>query len=150
MDILPTLTALAGGRLPVNKIDGHDICALIYAQPGAKSPTEVYYCYNNGELQAVRSGKWKLHLPHKYRTLAGRPGGTGGIPVKYSQAEIGLELFDLENDIGETTNVAERYPEVVKRLQELAEIAREDLGDSLTGRKGKSVREPGRVRVFLT
>jgi arylsulfatase A len=144
MDILPTLTGLAGGKLPGHKIDGHDIWPLMTAQKGAKTPTEVYFCYYGGELQAVRSGKWKLHFPHGYRTMAGRPGGTGGLPEPYSRAEIGLELFDLENDVAETTDVAARYPDVVERLQALGEQAREDLGDKLTGRTGKGVRAPGK------
>ena len=57
----------------------------------------------------------------------------------------GLELYNLADDIGETKNVAGRHPEVVKRLEALAEKARDDLGDSLTGRKGKGNRPPGRV-----
>ncbi|MEA2063086.1 MAG: sulfatase [Gemmatimonadota bacterium] len=145
MDILPTLTKLAGGTLPAHKIDGHDIWPLMTAETGVKTPTDVYYCYYGGELQAVRSGKWKLHFPHGYRTMAGRPGGTGGLPEPYSQAKIGLELFDLENDVSETVNVADKHPEVVKRLQALGEQAREDLGDKLTGRQGRGVREPGRI-----
>ena len=145
MDILPTVTKLVGGKLPEHNIDGHDILPLMTGKKGAKSPTEVYYCYYGGSLEAVRSGRWKLHFPHNYRTMAGKPGGTGGKPNPYSQAEIGLELFDLENDIGETTNVADKHPDVVKRLQILGEKAREDLGDRLTKRKGKGVRPPGRL-----
>lgn len=145
MDILPTITNLAGGKLPEHKIDGHDIFPLMTGEEGAKSPTDVFYCYYSGELRAVRSGKWKLHFPHKYRTLAGKPGGTGGEPTPYARAEIGLELFDLENDLSETTNVAGKYPDVVKRLEGLAEKGREDLGDKLTNAVGKGVREPGRV-----
>jgi hypothetical protein len=56
-----------------------------------------------------------------------------------------LSLFDLETDPGETTNVADKHPEVVARLQALAERMREDLGDSAGKRKGKGRREPGRV-----
>ena len=145
MDILPTVTKLVGGKLPEHNIDGHDILPLIIGKKGAKSPTEVYYCYYRGRLEAVRSGKWKLHFPHTYRTMAGKSGGTGGKPNPYSQAEIGLALFDLENDISETTNVADKHPDVVKRLQTLGEKAREDLGDRLTKRKGKGVRPPGRL-----
>jgi len=145
MDILPTVTKLVGGKLPEHYIDGNDILPLMTGKKGAKSPTEVYYCYYGGRLEAVRSGKWKLHFPHSYRTMAGKPGGTGGKPNPYSQAGIGLELFDLENDISETTNVADKHPDVVKRLQILGEKAREDLGDRLTKRKGKGVRPPGRL-----
>ena len=57
----------------------------------------------------------------------------------------GLELYNLETDIGETTNVADKHPEVVRRLQAFAEAAREDLGDKLTKRTGKNVRKPGRL-----
>ena len=63
----------------------------------------------------------------------------------YSQAKIGLELFDLKNDVGEETNVADKNPEVVARLQKLAEVARGDLGDQLTKRRGIGVRMAGRL-----
>jgi arylsulfatase len=55
------------------------------------------------------------------------------------------ELYDLSADIGETTNVADQHPDVVKRLLGYAEQARAELGDSLTKRKGTGVREPGRL-----
>jgi hypothetical protein len=54
-------------------------------------------------------------------------------------------LYDLLNDVSETTNVAEKYPEVVRRLEELAEKARAELGDTLTGRKGSGNRPAGRL-----
>lgn len=99
-------------------------------------------------MQALTSGdgRWKLHLPHTYRTLAGRPGGKDGIPAKYESREIKQpELYDLHSDVGETTNVADRHPDVVQRLQGLAEHARTQLGDTLTKREGNGVREPGRL-----
>lgn len=146
IDILPTIAGLVGVKPPEDRIiDGKDIWPLMSGKPGAKSPHEAYYFYWGRQLQAVRSGKWKLHFPHRYRTLAGRSGGTGGKPVPYSQAKIGLALFDLENDVGETTNVAGRHPEVVERLKALAEKAREDLGDAATKQKGKNLRPPGRL-----
>ena len=147
IDILPTIAGLIGVELPKDRIiDGRDIRPLMEGRSGAKTPHEVFYFYWNNELQAVRAGQWKLHFPHEYRTLAGKP-GSGGKPGPYKQAKTGLELFDLKSDIGETTNVAEKHPEVVKRLEALAEQAREDLGDSATGRKGKNVRQPGRLRA---
>jgi len=147
IDILPTVAGLVGVELPDDRIiDGKDIWPLISGQPGAKTPHEVYcYYYYATELHAVRSGPWKLHFPHRYRSLDGRPGGTGGMPVRYTMKRTGpgLELYNLETDIGETTNVADQHPEVVKRLEALAEKAREDLGDKLTKRKGKNVRPHG-------
>ena len=145
IDILPTVAELAGAKLPEHKIDGKSILPLIKGKPDAVSPQEAYYFYMGRELQAVRMGNWKLHFPHAYRTLSGRQGGTGGKPVKYDTARIGLSLFDLENDIGETTNVADEHPEVVKKIQQLAEAMREELGDSRTKQKGSGVREPGRI-----
>ena len=54
-------------------------------------------------------------------------------------------MYDLETDIGESTNVAAEHADVVARLEKLAESARDDLGDSLTKRKGKNVRLPGKL-----
>jgi arylsulfatase A-like enzyme len=147
IDILPTIARLVGAEVPKDRmIDGKDIWPLMSGQPGAKSPHEAYYFYWNRELQAVRSGPWKLHFPHEYRTLDGPP-GSGGKPGKYKQLKTGLALYDLKGDMGETINVADEHPEVVQRLEALAERAREDLGDSLTGRKGKNVREPGKYEA---
>jgi arylsulfatase A-like enzyme len=143
IDLLPTLAKLAGAPLPENKIDGLDIWPLIVAEPGAKNPHEALYFYWDRELQAVRSGKWKLHFPHVYRTLGGQPGGSGGKPAPYSQSHTGLALYDLENDVGETRNVADQHPEVVERLKRLADKARVELGDSATKQAGKGVRPVG-------
>jgi arylsulfatase A-like enzyme len=144
IDLLPTIAKLAGAELPKHKIDGLDIWPLIAGKPNAKNPHDAYYFYWNRELQAVRSGKWKLHFPHKYISLDDKPGGKDGRPARYVQRETPLALFDLAEDMGETTNVAAKHPEIVKRLKELADKAREDLGDSATRQEGKGVRPPGR------
>lgn len=145
IDLLPTIAGQLGVPLPEHRIDGKDIWPLVIGQPGAKSPHKALFFYWDRELQAVRMGKWKLHFPHTYRTLGGQPGGTGGTPVPYRQEKIELSLFDLENDIGETTNVAAAHPEIVAQITELANLMREDLGDSLTGRPAAGARPPGRV-----
>jgi len=145
MDILPTIAKLTGAKLPAHRIDGKDIRPLMMGVRGAKSPHEAFFYYRGFALEAVRSGKWKLHLPHSYRTLAGRPGGTGGRPAKYEQAKIGPALFDLENDIGEQHDVSARYPEVVERLMALADKIRQDLGDSAKKMTGRNRRPPGRL-----
>ncbi len=141
IDIFPTVARLTGAPLPDHAIDGLDIWPVMAGEPGAKSPHEALYFYWNDGLEAVRSGKWKLVFPHNYRTLGGRPGGTGGMPVKYQQARTELALYDLESDVGETRNLVDEYPEVVKRLEGLAEKARAELGD--TGRHGSGYRAPG-------
>jgi arylsulfatase A len=126
IDILPTLAKLGGAKLPADRtIDGRDIWPLMSMQAGAKTPHEAYFYYWGQHLQAVRGGPWKLHFPHSYTKP--EPAGGSAKPGKYATKEIGLELFDLEKDVGETTNVAAQHPEVVKRLQSLAEAAREDL-----------------------
>ena len=145
IDILPTVSNLIGAQLPNHKIDGKDIMPLLKGIPGATSPQEAYFMYYGRELQAMRMGKWKLHFPHRYRTMAGRPGGSGGIPTDYSQAKIGLALFDLSSDIGETTDVKDDYPEVLKKMQDLADDMRTDLGDSLTKVDGEGLRSPGKL-----
>lgn len=143
IDVFATVAKLTGAKLPKHKIDGLDISALMFGKPGAKSPHEAYYFYWGRHLQGIRSGKWKLHFPHAYRSLDGGKGGTGGKPVPYKTLKTGLALFDLSKDIGEKHNVADKHPEVVKRLKALAEKAREDLGDRR--RKGSGVRPPGRL-----
>ena len=145
IDVLPTVAKLIGVQLPQDRIiDGRDIWPLMSAQPGAKSPHDVYYYYWGQELQAIRSGQWKLHFPHGYPSL-GQPRGSGGKPGPYAQKKIGQELFDLEAEVGETTDVAAQHPDVVKRLEELADRARDDLGDTRTRRKGKGVRPAGQL-----
>jgi arylsulfatase len=147
IDLLPTVAKLVGAELPRHKIDGLDIWPLLAGARGAKNPHDAYFFfYENNQLQAVMSDRWKLHLPHTYRTLAGQPGGRDGKPAPYQPRQIErAELYDLKSDISETTNVADKHPEIVNRLEAFAEQARADLGDSLTQRKGSGAREPGRV-----
>ena len=146
IDIVPTFAKLIGAELPKHKIDGHDIAPLMFGEAGAKSPHDAFlHYYEGGQLQAIRDPRWKLHFPHQYRTLAGKPGGKDGSPAPYQQQRIGLELFDLDNDPGETTNVATEHPEIVLRLQKLADAARLDLGDTLTKVKGNGIRPAGQL-----
>lgn len=145
IDILPTIAHLIGAKLPDHKIDGLNIWPLIHGDPGATSPHEAYYFYWGEALDAVRMGRWKLHFPHTYPTLNGRPGGTEGIPVNYDQGKINLALFDLENDPGETTDVKDQHPDVVAAIEKLADKMREDLGDSARKMKGTGRRPHGEL-----
>jgi arylsulfatase A-like enzyme len=144
IDLLPTFAALCGATLPDDRIiDGKDISPLMRSERGAKSPHEAYYYFWGRRLQAVRSGNWKLIFPHEYNRVV-MP-GEGGKPGKYQQeprARIELSLYDLQADPGETKNLVAEHPDIVKRLEALAESAREDLGDTLTRREGKNVRQP--------
>lgn len=148
IDLFPTIAKRIGAKPPHHKIDGLDVWPIISGSPNAKNPHRAYWnYYENNQLQAVTSGdgRWKLQLPHTYRTLSGRPGGQDGAPAAYDSRKLEkAELYDLVNDVSEKTNVASKHPDIVKRLEAEAEKAREELGDTLTNRKGKGVREPGR------
>jgi arylsulfatase len=154
IDLLPTLCAITGAAMPKLKIDGKDVSPLLFGKPGAKSPHEVYYFYSGEELHAVRSGKWKLHVPHEYLTVNGPP-GTDGKPANWGKMTpeamsvsgvrgiASRHGYKLEADVGETTNLADKHPDVVKQMLAHVEAAREELGDAITGRKGKGVRPCG-------
>ncbi|MBI3944683.1 MAG: sulfatase [Armatimonadetes bacterium] len=137
MDFLPTFTLLAGGEPPTDRIiDGKDIRPLMAGEPGAKSPHDAHFYYHANTLRAIRMGDWKLHL-----TTPKVPNGPGG-----EERDLHPDmLFNLREDIGETTDVAHKYPEVVARLKARADICRQDLGDEATGTPGENRRPVGWV-----
>jgi arylsulfatase A len=130
-DFYPTFATLTGAQVPTDRIiDGKNILPLINGNKGARTPHEQFFYFANYGLEAVRSGKWKLRL------VVEEPDG---------KVHSGIELFDLEKDLGETHNVSAKNPEVVARLQQIAEQARVDLGDARQKREGKNRRAPGKV-----
>ena len=146
IDILPTFAALAGAAVSSDRmIDGKDIRPLIFGEPGAKCPHEAYYYYWNNGLEAIRSGPWKLHFPHAYRSLAGKGGQRRQTGSVTSTAQPIWPSTTSTPTSAKRTDVAAEHADVVSRLEKLAEFAREDLGDSLTKRKGKNVRPPGKL-----
>ena len=150
IDVLPTIAGRVGAPPPALPIDGRDVWPLVSGQPGATNPHDGYgLWYAQNELQAVVSGdgRWKLVLPHRYRTLGGRPGGTGGTPARYATVDLKAPaLYDLQADPGETTDRAAEQPDVVARLQAFAETCRAELGDTLTQKPaGAGTRKPGSV-----
>lgn len=131
MDLLPTLASLADAPMPDRKIDGHNITDLLMAKPGATTPWEVFYYYRRRQLQAIRSGDWKWHLPLEAtyprwtdtnQKGPGRPG----------------KLIDLATDLQETTDVSAAHPEVMKQMRAYASQAWETLGNE--GKGGTEVR----------
>ncbi|MFT7517049.1 MAG: arylsulfatase A [Myxococcota bacterium] len=142
IDVLPTIANLIAAEMPAHKIDGKDIWSLLTGDDQAVSPHEAYYFYyRTNELQAMRSGKWKLHFPHNYRSLEDRAPGNDGTPSKYNYSmRTAMELYDLENDISESTNVVNDHPQVLAKMLKLAEEMRADLGDSLLELDGPGVR----------
>ena len=133
LDLLPTFAKLAGVPLPTKPIDGHDASDILLGEKDARSKHEAFYYYQMDQLQCVRSGKWKLHLALKSKKRNwGKPEG-----------KTPRQLYDLDKDTGETTDVSSDHPDVVKRLLALAEKARSELGDM--GRPGKGQRKAGFV-----
>ena len=120
MDILPTFAALAGGSVPAERIDGHDISAILKGATDRPSPYEAFYYYRGYELRAVRSGKWKLHADGA--------------------------LYDLEADIAESNDVAAENAEAAARLQGLLEKGREEIGDGPVWPNDPGIRLPATAR----
>ncbi|MCH8232852.1 MAG: sulfatase [Bacteroidetes bacterium] len=143
IDILPTIAAITGAALPDHKIDGVNILPLVLGEPEADPRDHLYYYYGVNNLEAVLKDNWKLIFPHKHRSYIGHAPGNDGWPGKTHQDSVGLELYDLRRDPGERYDVKEMYPEIVASLQQIGMKAREDLGDELTGKKGKNRRECG-------
>ena len=130
MDMVPTFAHLVGATLPADRhLDGYNIWDLLTGQTD-QSPYREFYYYQLEQLQAVRQGPWKLHLPldsmygnfHRANIIEGRD----------------MALYFLEEDIAEKINVAEEYPEIVKELMDKADSVRIELGDF--GIQGKGVR----------
>jgi len=131
LDILPTLAALAGAEPPTDRvIDGEDISHLFHGKFDQANPEKAFFYYLRVHLQAVRQGKWKLHLPRDVKQA-----GTEPFLINRHIApndRVGFKepfLVDLDKDLGETTNVADQNPGVVKQLLALAQGMRNDLGD---------------------
>ena len=146
IDLLPTVAALIDAELPDHPIDGKDIRPLMFGEKNAVSPHESFACYyGGGQLQAVRNERFKLVFPHRYRTLNGHPGGTGGLPIPYQHKMAKRALYDLDNDIGESKDVSKDFPQVVAQLEAAAAKYREELGDKLTNTQGKAIRPAGKM-----
>jgi len=145
IDVLPTIAKLIDADLPAHAIDGKDISSLMFGEYNARSPHAYFPHYHHGELQAIRNDRWKLVFPHKYGSLNGRPGGTGGLPVKYDSNMAELALYDRLNDPGESKNVIDQYPEVHDELSKVADMYRKELGDKLKKMKGTGVRPAGEI-----
>lgn len=140
MDLMPTFASLAGAETPSDRvIDGEDIQHLFHGEFAKADPNKTYFYYLRVHLQAVRQGKWKLHLPREKEPIGAAP-FSKNMHIAAND-RIGFEkpyLVDLESDIGEATDVSTQHPKVVKRLLALAEAMREDLGDF--DRVGKNMR----------
>ena len=144
IDILPTIAEIVNGKLPDHTIDGVSILSTLKGHE--TSPRDhFFYYYKTNRLEAVRKDHWKLILPHNSRSYENVIPGMDGHGGKYARLVVDYSLYNLRRDPGERYNVIEKYPEITQVLKDLAEKARDDMGDNATERQGKNTREPGRV-----
>lgn len=144
IDILPTIAEITDSELPEKIIDGKSVLD-IWVGNSTESPHEAYfYYYRVNELHSVRYKNWKLYFPHNYRTMNGQPQGKDGLPGTYKFIDLeSIELYNLDNDISETKNVASENPEIVEKIQKLADEMRMRLGDKLYNIEGTENRPAG-------
>ncbi len=121
IDLLPSLCALCAIPLPKNEIDGYNVWDLICSKEGAVNPHDYYAFSNNRNFDGVMSGdgRWKLHLPHQYRSLDSA--GNGGMAGHYIHLQIDTALFDMEADPMEGRNVLRDESEIAESLIRHAE-----------------------------
>jgi arylsulfatase A-like enzyme len=132
LDLLPTFCELAGADLPRLPIDGRSLRALLQGEDA--SVREHFFYFKGNELAAVRDDRWKLHVSRGHWTEE-----LGRHPIQV------CELYNLREDIGETTNVAAAHPDIVARLQAACAAMRAELGDAALGITGSANRAIGRV-----
>ena len=139
MDLLPTLATLSGGQVPTDRvIDGHEISGLMHGEKNLTITENDFFFYQHTQLQAIRSGRWKLVLPRSIAT-ATVPKGWEKMIAPEDRIDITQPmLFDLDADIGEKKDLSASHPKVMAALMKKIEWAREDIGDG--DAKGKNAR----------
>lgn len=144
MDLLPSIVAATGAKLPKKPIDGINFLP-VWLGKTTTDPREVFYYYfGKNNLEDIRYKHWKLVLPHPSSTYSALH-GKGGEAGKIGRFDAPMALYDLAHDPGESYDVQQNYPEIVKKMLELAEQARDDMGDDLTQREGKNRRKPATI-----
>jgi arylsulfatase A-like enzyme len=146
IDLLPTITKITNASLPAQTIDGLNILPLLLNPSSGPIRTTFYYYYRKNSLEAVRNEQYKLVFPHEGRSYLNQLPGKDGFPGKAPEnVPVTMALFDLRRDPGERYDVQTDHPAIVQQLMQLAEKAREELGDDLQKRKGKGIRPAGKL-----
>lgn len=120
IDLLPTFAEFANAKAPPkSQIDGTSLADVMTGK-SKEAPYDAFYYYFRDTLQAVRSGPWKLHLAKTVK------------PRNKPEQQVPAQLYHLEEDIAESRNVIDAHPDVVRKLEAFAEIARKKYGDKKT------------------
>ncbi|MCX6856284.1 MAG: sulfatase [Verrucomicrobia bacterium] len=133
IDVLPTCMRLAGAEVPAQPvIDGRDLSPLLFGQ-SKDSPREAHYYFSSYNLQALRQGPWKLALETQRESMG---------KDATADASINPRLYNLDQEIGEKTNLAAQHPDIVAKLTALAEKMTTEIGgDEPTSRRPAGVVE---------
>ncbi|NQT88370.1 arylsulfatase [bacterium] len=103
-DFLPTAVELAGAKLPDGlQVDGLSLVSMLEGGPAPKREYFYWELHEGRSIQAVRFGDWK--------GVKNNPSGP-------------IDLYDLKNDVGETTNLATEKPDLVAKAEALMKAAR--------------------------
>jgi arylsulfatase len=147
LDILPTIVEATAAKMPNRRIDGVSVLEVLKGNTAVNPRISFLYYYRKNNLEAVRDENWKLVFPHPGRTYEGFAAGKDGMPGGANE-NYAFEggLYDLRRDPGERYNVMNDNPEVVKRLTQIADEARQDIGDDLTKSEGKNRRTIGKIK----
>jgi arylsulfatase A-like enzyme len=136
MDVFPTLCAAIGSPLPTDRVyDGENLLPLFEGLPLNRSKSEPFYYYNCENLQAIRRGEWKLHLPRSAEQL---PFWDKNKAFANLQNPV---LYNLRTDEAESTDVAADHPEVVREMMKLTDTVRVNLGEYM--QRGSEQRPTG-------
>jgi unsaturated rhamnogalacturonyl hydrolase len=125
IDILPTIAEIIAAKPGGEKLDGQSLVSLIQGRQAAGTEPRALYNYFLGDLESMRYGKWKLHLPHDVRTVT--RAGSAGFRGDYGEEQIDWALYDLDTDPGESVNQIDRHPELVEELKLMAATFSDDL-----------------------
>ena len=117
------------------RYDGESLLPLLAGGDLQRQDEAPFYYYNCENLQAVRSGEWKLHLPRTPEQLPFWEKNKAFANLKQPV------LYHLPSDRAESTDVATENHEVVQRLLGLAASTRQELGEF--GQRGEGQRPTG-------
>ena len=138
MDLFPPFSEVAGAALPKGRVyDGESLLSLLNGRGLQRSPEEPFYYYNCENLQAVRIGDWKVHLTRQQKQIPFWDKAKNFTRLKQPV------LYNLRDDRGESRDLAQANPEVIKQALRLAGAIRQELGEFME--RGKAQRPTGSI-----